>query len=204
MQSASYITGCVLKHNKHNMLKPALKPNDKQANLLIWTVSIVVFVAVAFLANFKPLAGIDLGFNVHIFALINAVINSMVSVLLVLALVAVKKKQFELHKKLMLGAIVLSSLFLVSYIAHHLLAGETKYGGEHNGLYYTYVIILITHIFLATVILPFILFTAYRALTGEYARHKKLAKYTWPLWLYVSVTGVLVYLFISPYYVPHM
>lgn len=186
------------------MLQPALKPNDKQANILIWTVSIVVFVAVAFLANFKPLAGLDLGFNVHIFALINAIINSMVSVLLVWALVAVKKKQYELHKKLMFAAIVLSSLFLVSYIGHHLLAGETKYGGEHNGLYYAYLIILITHIFLATVILPFILFTAYRALTGEYGRHKKLAKYTWPLWLYVSVTGVMVYLFISPYYVPHI
>jgi putative membrane protein len=99
----------------------------------------------------------------------------------------------------MMGAIVLSVLFLVSYIAHHLLAGDTKFGGE-GAIRLVYFVILITHIFLAAVILPFILFTAYRSLTGEYDKHKKLAKYTWPLWLYVSVTGVIVYLMISPYY----
>jgi putative membrane protein len=124
----------------------------------------------------------------------------MVSVLLVWALIAVKGKNYELHKKLMMGAMVLSVLFLVSYICHHLLAGETKFGGTGTmkGIYY---FILLTHIPLAAIILPFILFTAYRGLTGEFANHKKLAKYTWPLWLYVSITGVLVYLFISPYYV---
>ena len=104
----------------------------------------------------------------------------------------------------MLSAIVLSVLFLLTYISHHLLANETKYGGVHDTLYYVYLFILITHIFLATVILPFILYTAYRSLTGEYEKHKKLARYTWPLWLYVSVTGVLVYLLISPYYIPHI
>ena len=104
----------------------------------------------------------------------------------------------------MMAAIVLSVLFLVSYIGHHLLADETKYGGVHDAKYYIYLFILITHIFLATIILPFILFTAYRSLIGEYEKHKKLAKYTWPLWLYVSVTGVLVYIMISPYYVPHL
>lgn len=98
-----------------------------------------------------------------------------------------------------MSAIVLSVLFLVSYIAHHLLSGDTKFGGEGT-IRLVYFIILITHIFLAAVILPFILFTAYRSLTGEYEKHKKLARYTWPLWLYVSVTGVIVYLMISPYY----
>jgi len=180
------------------MITPALKKNDKQARLLIITVSLVVFAAVVFLSRFT--LTVDLGFNVHIFALINAVINSAVSVLLVWALVAVKGKNYELHKKLMLGAMVLSILFLVSYICHHLFAGETKFGGSGTikGVYY---FILLTHIPLAGIILPFILFTAYRGLTGEYADHKKLAKYTWPLWLYVSVTGVLVYVLISPYYV---
>lgn len=186
------------------MLQPVLKRNDKQAGLIIWIISIVVFGAVAFLTNFKPLQDLDLGFNVHVLALFNAVINATVSVLLVWAFVAVKNRKLELHKKLMLVAIVLSSLFLVSYIGHHLLSGETKYGGVHNGLYYFYLFILITHIALATIILPFILFTAYRSLSGDYAKHKKLARYTWPLWLYVSVTGVLVYLLISPYYVPHL
>lgn len=180
------------------MITPALKKNDKQARLLIITVSLVVFAAVVFLSRFT--LTVDLGFNVHVFALINAVINSAVSVLLVWALIAVKGKNYELHKRLMLGAMVLSILFLVSYICHHLFAGETKFGGSGTikGVYY---FILLTHIPLAGIILPFILFTAYRGLTGEYADHKKLAKYTWPLWLYVSVTGVLVYVLISPYYV---
>jgi putative membrane protein len=186
------------------MLTPVLKKNDRQARLLIWIVSFVVFGAVTFLTNFKPLTGLSLGFNVHLLALCNAVINATVSILLVWALVAVKNKKYELHKRLMLVAIVLSALFLITYIGHHLLASETKFGGPHNTFYYFYLFILITHIFLATIILPFILFTAYRSLTGEYEKHKKLAKYTWPLWLYVSITGVLVYLLISPYYVPHI
>jgi len=114
--------------------------------------------------------------------------------------VAVKQKNYVLHKKLMLLAMALSILFLVSYIAHHLFAGSTEYGGAGTmkAIYY---IILLTHIPLAGIILPFILFTAYRSLIGEFEKHKKLARYTWPLWLYVSITGVLVYVFISPYYV---
>lgn len=183
------------------MLTPVLKKNDKQARLLIYTASFVVFAAVALLSKFK--LEVDLGFNVHIFALINAVLNSMVTGLLIWGLVAVKNKKFQLHKTIMLWAIALSSLFLVSYIAHHLLAGETKFGGT-GGIKTLYYFILATHIPLAAIILPFILFTAYRSLTGEYESHKKLAKYTWPLWLYVSITGVLVFLFISPYYVPHL
>lgn len=179
------------------MLTPLFKKNDKQARLLIFTVSFVVFTAVAVLSRVK--LEVDLGFDIHIFALINAVINSAVSLLLVWALIAVKGKNYLLHKKLMFTAIILSVLFLVSYIAHHLLAGDTVYGGE-GSIRYFYYFILITHIILAAIILPFILFTAYRSLTGEYDKHKKLARYTWPLWLYVSVTGVLVYLMISPYY----
>jgi len=183
------------------MLTPVLKKNDKQARTLILTVSFVVFAAVVILSKFK--LAVDLGFNVHVFALFNAIINSTVSVLLIWAFVAVKNKRYVLHKNLMLTAIVLSVLFLVSYIGHHLLAGETKYGGEGT-LRYIYYFILATHIPLAAIILPFILFTAYRSLTGEFAQHKKLARYTWPLWLYVSITGVLVYLLISPYYIPHI
>lgn len=179
------------------MLTPALKKNDKTARLLILTVSFVVFAAVLLLHNFK--LNVDLGFDVHVFALANAVINSVVTLLLIWAVVAVKNKNYDLHKKLMLAAILFSVLFLVSYIAHHLFAGDTKFGGTGTmkGIYY---FILLTHIPLAGIILPFILFAAYRGLTGEYAAHKKLVKFTWPLWLYVSITGVLVYIFISPYY----
>jgi putative membrane protein len=99
----------------------------------------------------------------------------------------------------MFSAILLSVGFLVSYICHHLFAGETSFGGE-GIVRIVYYVILISHIFLAALILPFILYTAYRALTAEWTLHRKLATYTWPLWFYVAVTGVVVYFMISPYY----
>ncbi|HRO42424.1 MAG TPA: DUF420 domain-containing protein [Flavipsychrobacter sp.] len=179
------------------MLNPILQKNDKTARLLIFTVSFVIFFAIAILSRVK--IEVDLGFDVHVFALINAIINSTVSVLLVAAYIAVRGKQYIAHRNLMYSAILLSVLFLVSYIAHHLLAGDTKFGGE-GAIRYVYFFILITHIILAAIILPFILFTAYRALTGEFEKHKKISRYTFPLWLYVSVSGVLVYVMISPYY----
>ena len=179
------------------MLKATIQKNDKLARVLIYIVSAMVFIAVVILSQIE--LKVDLGFNVHIFATINAVINSIVAILLVAALIAVKKSNFLLHKNLMLTAIVLSTLFLVSYIAHHLLTGDTKYGGQ-GSIRFFYFFILITHIFLAAVILPFILFTAYRGLIAEWPGHKKIARITWPIWFYVSVTGVIVYLMISPYY----
>ncbi len=193
------------------MLQPSLAKNDKKAKLLIYTVSFVVFAAVVFLSKYK--LDVDLGFNVHVFAKANAIINSMVAVLLLAGLFSVKQKKYELHKKIMLTAISLSVLFLLSYIAHHLLAGDTKYGDlNHDGIVSIdekavagnlrrfYYFILITHIPLAAIILPFILFTAYRALTGDYEKHKKLVRITWPVWFYVAITGVAVYMMISPYY----
>ena len=193
------------------MLQPTIAKNDRKAKLFIWTVSIIVFVAVAFLSKFK--LTIDLGFNPHLFAKANAVINSAVAFLLVAGLITIKQKRYALHKFIMINAMVLSVLFLLSYIGHHLLAGETKYGDinhdglvdeaellQAGGLRTLYYIILITHIPLAAIILPFILFTAYRALTGEYEQHKKLTRFTWPVWFYVAVTGVIVYYMISPYY----
>ncbi len=193
------------------MLQPALKQNDRAANILIWSVSIIVFAAVTILANVK--LEINLPFNVHSFATANASINATVAVLLIAALWAVKKGNFLLHKKIMLVAIVLSVLFLLSYIAHHLLSDATKFGDiNHDNIIsdaekaavgnsrYIYYVILLTHIPLAGIVLPFILFTAYRALTGEYVKHKKLARFTWPIWFYVAVSGVVVYLMIEPFY----
>lgn len=193
------------------MLPPALVKNDRKAKWLIIVFSLVVFLLIGYLNRIK--LDVDPGFDVHVFALLNAVINSIVSVLLVWALIAVKQQKYLLHKRLMLTALVLSVLFLVSYICHHLLAGDSIFGDvNHNGtldpdekahvggLRIFYYIILATHIPLAGLILPFILFTSYRALIAEFAAHKKLARYTWPVWLYVSITGVLVYLLISPYY----
>ena len=197
--------------DNNNLPSPVMVKNDAKAKKIIWGVSIVVFAAVVFLVNFK--FPFNLGFDPHIFAKFNAILNSIVAVLLVAALIAVKKQKYELHKKIMLTAIILSVLFLLSYICHHLLAGETKFGDiNHDGilsdseklaagsLRIIYYIILITHIPLAAIILPFILFTAYRALISEYEQHKKLVRITWPVWFYVAVTGVIVYIMINPYY----
>ena len=179
------------------MLPASIKKNDSLAKGLIYILSFVVFAAVVLLKKIQ--LDISVGFDIHIFAKINAVINSAVSILLFLGLVSVKNGKYLLHKRMMGSAIILSTLFLVSYICHHLLAGDTPYGGE-GFIRYVYFFILITHIILAAVILPFILFTSYRALVAEWPTHRKLAKLTWPIWFYVSVTGVLVYLMISPYY----
>ena len=193
------------------ILQPAIQKNDRKARILIFTVSVIVFSAVVILSKFK--LAVSLPFNVHLFATINACINSCVAVLLVTGIIFIKKKHYVIHRSIMMTAIVLSVLFLVSYILHHLLAGDTRFGDiNHDGILseaekiqagssrYVYYILLITHIPLAGIILPFILFTAYRGLTGEYGRHKRLARLTWPIWLYVAITGVVVYLMIQPYY----
>lgn len=193
------------------MLRPSFAKKDKTARVIIYTVSIIVFITVAVLSRVK--LNVNLGFDVHIFAVINAIINSLVAVLLLIGLMAAKQKNYLLHKRIMLTAIVLSILFLLSYIAHHLLSGDTKFGDlNHDGMLdveeklqvgntrFMYLILLLTHIPLAAIILPFILFTAYRALIGEYDKHKKIVRVTWPIWFYVAVSGVLVYWMISPYY----
>lgn len=190
---------------------PSIEKNDRGAKIFIWIISIIVFVAVAVLSRIK--LNVNLDFDAHIFAKANAFINSAVTILLLLGLWSIKQKKYLLHKKMMIAAIILSILFLVSYICHHLFAGETKFGDvDHNGivsadektlggsLRIVYYFILGTHIPLAGIILPFILFTAYRSLTGEYEKHKKLARITYPIWLYVAITGVVVYIIISPYY----
>jgi putative membrane protein len=193
------------------MLKPVWKKNDRKASRLIISFSIIVFAAVVLLSKVK--LQINPGFNVHVFALVNALINSCVATLMLLALWMVKKKRYELHKRLMLTSMFLSILFLLSYICHHLLAGDARFGDiNHDGIVTAtekadagslrifYYVVLGTHIPLAGIVLPFILFTAYRALIGEYPEHKKLARITWPVWFYVALSGVVVYVLISPYY----
>ena len=195
------------------MLEQSIPKNDKLANRFIWAVSIIVFLAVAGMSRINLSNVVTLPFNVHVFATINAFVNSMVAVLLVAGIVTVKTKNYAVHKKIMLAAIALSVVFLLSYICHHLFAGETKYGDiDHDGILSVnekmlagstrigYYILLLTHIPLAAIILPFILFTAYRALTGEYEKHKKLVRITWPVWFFVAVSGVVVYWMISPFY----
>lgn len=193
------------------MLQPSLQKNDSKAKKLIWVVSIIVFALVATISRVK--LHVSLPFNVHVFATINAVLNSLVSLLLLAGLILAKSGKYTAHKKVMITAIVLSVLFLVSYVAHHLLAGETRYGDlDHDGILslnetaqagatkYIYYVLLALHIPLAVIILPIVLFTAYRALIGEYEKHKKMVRFAWPLWFFVAVSGVVVYLMISPYY----
>jgi putative membrane protein len=193
------------------MLQPAWKKNDRKAHFLILGFSVIAFALIVALGRVK--LDIDPGFDIHVFAAINAVINSAVALLLVSALVGIKRKQYLLHKRLMMAAMILSILFLLSYVAHHLLAGDTRFGDiDHDGIVtelekeaagtkrIIYYILLGTHIPLAGIILPFILYTAYRSMIGEYIRHRKLGRITWPIWLYVAISGVAVYLMISPYY----
>ena len=193
------------------MLTQTWQKNDKKAHILIWIFSAIVFLAVTILD--KITLDVNLGFNPHIFAMLSAGVNSIVSVLLVVGLLFVKQKKYQLHKNTMMFTMALSVLFLVFYIAHHLFTGETKYGDiNHDGLLsddeislagtmrYVYYVIMSTHVTLAGIVMPFVLYSAYRGLTGEFSLHKKLVRYTFPIWLYVAVTGVIVYLMISPYY----
>ena len=193
------------------MLPAAWKKNDRKATILIIMFSVIIFAAVSVLS--RKTLNVDLGFNPHVFAKANAVINSFVAILLLCGLIAVRTKHYLLHKRIMLTAMVLSIIFLISYICHHLFAGDSRFGDiNHDGVLsetekanagsarFIYYFILGTHIPLAGIVLPLILFTAYRALIGEYDKHKKLVRITWPVWFYVAVTGVIVYLMISPYY----
>jgi putative membrane protein len=195
------------------MLQPTLQKNDKKAKLLITVFSVIVFIAITVLGKYNLAGKITLPFDVHIFAVINALTNSLVAVLLIAGLLTVKNKNYLLHKKIMLFAMCLSVLFLLSYICHHLFAGEAIYGDTDavkglsdaeraavGSMRNVYLAILITHIPLAGLALPFILFAAYRALTGDYEKHKKLVRIIFPVWLYVAVTGVVIYFMISPYY----
>lgn len=180
------------------MLKAIINRNDKLAYAVIGVFSVVVFLVIVSLGRIK-LENVELGFDPRIFAEINAIINTSVSICLILGLVFIKSRKLEMHRNAMMFAMILSFFFLLSYIAHHILTGDTHFGGE-GMIRYVYFPLLISHIILAAVILPFILLTTYRALTADFVAHKKIARITFPIWLYVSISGVIVYLLISPYY----
>jgi putative membrane protein len=161
----------------------------------IWVFSVVVFCLVVALReipkpDFRP------AFTYYQ-PLLHAVLNGSVFVLLFASLFAVKNKNIGLHKKLNTTAMIFSLVFLLSYVVYHYFSPETKYGGDFIMLYLA---ILASHVFLAAVSLPFILLAYYRGLLGLIDKHKKLVRITYPIWLYVAFTGVLVYVFLSPYY----
>lgn len=172
---------------------------EKKYNKWIIALSIIIPVAVAilFLVKLK-----DLGFDVSPLPFlppIYATINGITAVLLVVAVWAIKNGKVQLHQNLMKTAIGCSLLFLVMYIAYHMTTPSTKFGGEGT-IKYVYFFILLTHILLSIAIIPLVLVTYVRALAERFDKHRKIARITFPLWLYVAITGVVVYLMISPYY----
>lgn len=168
--------------------------NERKYNKLIIILSIVIPVAVALLFLVK----IDIELPVFL-PPIYATINALTALFLILAVLQIKKGNRKKHEKLMKFAIALSVLFLVMYVLYHMTSDSTKFGGE-GAIKYIYYFILITHILLSITVIPFVLITYARAITNNIEKHKKIAKITFPLWLYVAVTGVIVYLMISPYY----
>lgn len=173
---------------------------EKKFSKLIVLVSILIPVVVAILFNVKLK---DLGYNVEPLPFlppIYAAINGITAVVLVAGVSAIKNGNRMLHKRLMTSAIALSLAFLVMYIAYHMTTDSTKFGGE-GFIRMVYFSILISHIILSIAVIPLVLITYVRALAERFDRHKKIAKITFPIWLYVAITGVVVYLMISPYYV---
>lgn len=166
--------------------------------ILILSIAIPVAVAVLFKVKLK-----DFGFSVEPLSFlppIYATTNGITAVLLVAAVIAIKNGKRKVHENLMKTAIALSVAFLVMYVAYHMTADSTKFGGEGT-IAFVYYFILITHIFLSIAIIPLVLITYVRALSQRFDQHKKIAKITFPIWLYVAVTGVVVYVMIAPYYV---
>ncbi|MCV9928524.1 DUF420 domain-containing protein [Flavobacterium sp. LS1R49] len=173
---------------------------EKKYNKYIVLVSIVIPVVVAILFGVKLK---DFGYNVQPLSFlppIYATINGITALVLIVAVMAIKKGNRKLHERLMTTAIALSLAFLVMYIAYHMTSDSTKFGGE-GVIRYVYFFILITHILLSIAIVPLVLITYVRAIAKTFDKHRKIARITYPLWLYVAITGVIVYLMISPYYV---
>ncbi len=161
----------------------------------IWILSIAVPVLVAVLFTVR-IPGVErMGFLPPIYASTNA----LTAILLIMALIMIKKGNRKAHENFMKSAILLSVLFLVMYVAYHMTSDSTKFGGEGN-IKYFYYFILLTHIILSITVIPFVLITYVRAISGNFPAHKKIARFTFPLWLYVAVTGVIVYIMIAPYY----
>ncbi|MEK9787644.1 MAG: DUF420 domain-containing protein [Flavobacteriaceae bacterium] len=167
----------------------------KKYRLWIWGVSVVIPIVVAILFTIRIPNVAPLSFLPPIYA----TINGITALLLMVAYFAIKRKNIVLHEQLMKTAIGLSLIFLVMYVAYHMTSDPTPYGGE-GFIKYVYYFILISHILLSIGIIPMVLITYVRALSNLFFEHKKIARYTFPIWLYIAVTGVIVYLMIAPYY----
>ncbi|MGB3617177.1 MAG: DUF420 domain-containing protein [Catalinimonas sp.] len=188
------------------------QPTDRRATITIGVLSVAIPLVVAVLL-FLPQTGKLGDFDVSFLPHLNAVLNSATALLLVVGYVMIRTGRKQYHQTAMVSAFVLSSFFLVSYVLYHFQAPSTRFGDVNadgvvdamelasvGPMRYIYLALLLSHILLATVIVPFVLFSIYFAATKRFEKHKKLSRWTFPMWLYVAVTGVLVYLMISPYY----
>ncbi|MDH4089630.1 MAG: DUF420 domain-containing protein [Cyclobacteriaceae bacterium] len=171
----------------------AVQENRKYTKVIV-TVSVLIPVVVAILFGVK-VPGYTLSFLPPVYA----TINGITAVLLIAAIICIKSGYRKYHERLMKTCILLSALFLVLYVLYHMTSESTPFGGQ-GAIRYVYYFILVTHIFLSIGVIPMVLFTYLRAWQGEFVRHKALARFTFPVWLYVAITGVMVYLMISPYY----
>lgn len=173
--------------------------NDKITFRIVLGISIFVFIAVIILnRKILPVPAVIPDF-VYQLPKLNAFINGTCSILLLISLYFIKRKNIEAHKKVNITAFVLSSLFLISYITYHWMAKETSFPHD-NPMRTVYLTILISHIILAALVLPMVLMSFYYGLQMDVVKHRKLVRFAYPIWLYVTVTGVVVYLMISPYY----
>lgn len=187
--------------------------NEKAIKTVIYATTVLICAVVVLLQQkFLPHPDVFPNF-IYKLPMVNAILNGTCSVLLIFSLLAIKKRNIALHKKLNLTAFVLSSLFLVCYVTAHYFIPDTKYGDiDYNGIMSAeesaavsgikpfYVVILLSHIFLAAIVLPFVLLSFYYGLTDQREKHRKITRISYPMWLYVTITGVVVYLMISPYY----
>jgi putative membrane protein len=177
--------------------------NERNIKRFIWTMAVVIPAAVALLFLIPPVENLsdDVKAALYILPKLNALFNGTAFLCLIGAFVAIKNKNIKVHRAFTTTALILSMLFLESYVAFHLTTESTKFGGE-GWTRTVYFIILVSHILLSTGIIPLVLFTYVRGLGMQVEKHRKIAKITWPIWLYVTATGVIVYWMISPYY-PH-
>lgn len=183
--------------------------SEKKLNIIAWVLTVVVLTLVVFMNR----VSIDVPVNLHFLPGFHAVVNALTALVLLYAYVQIRKKRVEQHKRAIYVAIGLSVVFLLSYVAYHMTNDPTIYGDlDHNGVLSeaekagvgagrtVYLVILLSHIALAAIIFPFILFTFIRAYTGQFDKHRKMARWVWPIWMYVAITGPVVYLMLLPYY----
>lgn len=184
------------KDKDQDKIDESVKQHNYTPLIITLSISINLLVAILFfLPGYKGNDYLDLS----IFPLMNAIFNSFTFVFLLLALYMIKQKNIKLHRRFIFAAFSTTALFLISYVTYHYLAESTLYGGE-GLIRYVYFFILLTHIILAVAIVPLALITVTRGLNMKIEKHRKIARWTMPIWLYVSLTGVIVYLMIAPYY----